>query len=296
MFLNENCKIGIFDSGFGGLTIFKCIKELLPQYDYIYLGDNARTPYGIRSFETVYKFTTEGVDFLFKKGCRLIIIACNTASARALRSIQQQWLIKNPQYNQSPFLRVLGVIRPTVENICNFTKTSVVALWATQGTVKSESFAIELKHFAPNVHLIQTACPLLVPLVESGELAGPGVDFFISKYWLQTKYSYNHQENGSSIGSSCSSSIDTLLLACTHYPLLLPSIVKNLPSQIRVLTQGELVSESLKDYLKRHPEMESKLSKNSSVSFYTTDQCDYFDNLAQIFMGEKISSQIAKIN
>ncbi|MBF0363192.1 MAG: glutamate racemase [Oligoflexia bacterium] len=282
--MNDNCKIGIFDSGFGGLTIFKCIKELLPQYDYIYLGDNARTPYGIRSFETVYKFTTEGVDFLFKEGCRLIIIACNTSSARALRSIQQQWLTKHPHYLLFPHLRVLGVIRPTVENISKFTKTSEVALWATPGTVKSESFAIEIKHFAPEINLIQTPCPLLVPLVENGELYGDGVDYYINKYWQQT--TTNQIENN----------IDTLLLGCTHYPLLLPSIKKILPSTVKVLTQGELCSESLKDYLRRHPEMENKLSKNSSVCFYTTDQCEYFDNLAQIFMGEKISSQIIQID
>ncbi|MBF0297457.1 MAG: glutamate racemase [Oligoflexia bacterium] len=284
--VDNNCKIGIFDSGFGGLTIFKCIKELLPEYDYIYLGDNARTPYGVRSFETVYQFTTEGVDFLFKKGCRLIIIACNTASARALRSIQQKWLPKHLHYSLFPFLRVLGVIRPTVEDISKFTKNFNVALWATPGTVKSESFALEINHFAPNINLIQTPCPLLVPLVESGELEGAGVDYFISKYWQQTI-------NQDIINTT---NVDTLLLACTHYPLLLPSIQKLLPLNIKILTQGELVSESLNDYLKRHPEMSCKLSKNSSVLFYTTDQCDYFNNLARIFMGEKISSQIAKIN
>lgn len=274
--MNGQSPIGIFDSGFGGLTIFRRIIERLPQYDYIYLGDNARTPYGNRSFETVLKFTTQGVDHLFALGCRLIVIACNTASAKALRTIQQAWLPKH-----YPERRVLGVIRPTVEAIRDYTKSNHVALWATPGTVRSDSFAIEITKYAPQVKLYQQACPMLVPLVEAGELEGPGVDYYLKKYWDQT--------------SARSNQIDTLLLGCTHYPLLMSRIKAMLPPEVRVVEQGQLVAPSLADYLKRHPEIESEISKGGGCRYLTTDQCEYFDQLAEEFMGQAIASEKADI-
>ena len=264
--------IGVFDSGFGGLTIFKKIRELLPQYDYLYLGDNARTPYGNRSFEAVLKFATEGVNYLFQQGCPLVVIACNTASAKALRSIQKQYLPKH-----YPERRVLGVIRPTVEVIHNFTKTNNVALWATQGTVRSDSFAIEIAKHAPGVKLVQQACPMLVPLVEAGELEGEGLKYFIRKYWQQTKIQ--------------NAEIDTLLLACTHYPLILRSIKKILPAKMKILSQDELVAPSLAGYLERHPEMKRGISQSGTCRYLTTDACEHFDNLARIFMGHPIASE-----
>jgi glutamate racemase len=264
--------IGVFDSGFGGLTIFRRIRELLPQYDYVYLGDNARTPYGNRSFETVRKFTTEAVRYLFDRGCPLVILACNTASAKALRSIQQQVL---PAL--APDRRVLGVIRPTVEAIGGHDDVRTVALWATQGTVTSESFAIEIAKHAPRVRLVQQACPLLVPLVEAGELAGPGLDHFIRKYWDLTVA----QDAG----------VDTLLLGCTHYPLIQPRIRALLPASVRILSQDALVAPSLADYLLRHPEMEARLSRGGGCHYLTTDQCEFFDHLAEIFMGRAVSSE-----
>ncbi|MBI4726176.1 glutamate racemase [candidate division TA06 bacterium] len=270
--MTQSSPIGIFDSGFGGLTIFKQIRQLLPQYDYIYLGDNARTPYGNRSFEAVLKFATEGVDYLFKQNCPLVVIACNTASAKALRSIQQQYL---PAH--CPERRALGVIRPTVEAIAGHTSTNSVALWATQGTVRSDSFTIEIAKHAPGVKLVQQACPMLVPLVEAGELEGGGLKYFIKKYWGQTK--------------AQSPNIDTLLLACTHYPLILPQIKALLPESVRILSQDELVAPSLKEYLTRHPEHEIKISKNGGCRFLTTDACQHFDHLGEIFMGQKIASE-----
>lgn len=268
--------IGVFDSGFGGLTIFRCILERLPKYDYIYLGDNARTPYGNRSYETVLKFATQGVAHLFSLGCRLIVIACNTASAKALRTIQQAWLPKH-----YPERRVLGVIRPTVEAIERHTKTNHVALWATPGTVRSDSFAIEIAKYAPQVTLHQQACPMLVPLVEAGELDGPGVDYYIKKYWDQT--------------TAQSDRIDTLLLGCTHYPLLMPRICAILPEGVQVVEQGHLVAPSLEYYLKRHPEIESTLTRGGTCRYLTTDRCEYFDELAVEFMGRAIASEKAEI-
>ncbi len=274
--MHQNSPIGIFDSGFGGLTIFRRILERLPQYDYIYLGDNARTPYGNRSFETVLKFATQGVGHLLALGCRLVVIACNTASAKALRTIQQTWLPKH-----YPDRRVLGVIRPTVESIKEFTRTNQVALWATPGTVRSDSFAIEIAKHAPQVTLYQQACPLLVPLVEAGELDGPGVDHYIKKYWEQT--------------AAWSDKIDTLLLGCTHYPLLMPRLEVLLPRKIRIVEQGSLVAPSLGDYLKRHPEIESKVSRGGACRYLTTDRCEYFDELAVEFMGRPIASEKVEI-
>ena len=269
-------KIGIFDSGYGGLTIFKAIREVLPDYDYIYLGDNARTPYGNRSFDAIFKFTTEGVRHLFAQDCKLIIIACNTASAKALRSIQQKILPAT-----YPNHRVLGIIRPSVEELGRDTKTKTVALWATEGTVKSESFAIEIEKYAPGLHLIQTACPMLVPLVESGELNGPGTEYFIRKYWEQT--------------CARSSEIDLLLLACTHYPLLLPVIRNIVPQNVRILVQGDFVAPSLVDYLRRHPEIEMKLSRKGTQQFLTTDHTEGFDRLAEVFLGHPVVSENATL-
>jgi glutamate racemase len=269
--------IGVFDSGFGGLTIFRRIRQRLPAYDFLYLGDNARTPYGNRSFETVLKFTTEAVRYLFGRGCPLVIVACNTASARALRSVQQQEL---PAH--FPDRRVLGVIRPTVEAIGGHEDLRAVALWATQGTVASGSFALEIAKHAPRVRLVQQACPMLVPLVEAGELEGPGLDHFIRKYWELTVA----QEGA----------VDTLLLGCTHYPLLQARIRALLPPGLRVLSQDELVAPSLADYLVRHPEMEARLSRSGSCHFLTTDQCRHFDRLAEIFMGHPVSSEKVELS
>jgi glutamate racemase len=269
-------KIGIFDSGFGGLSIYQKICTLIPQYDYIYLGDNARTPYGNRSFNAILQFTTEGVDFLFKQDCKLIIIACNTASAKALRNIQQNFLP-----SMYPDRRVLGIIRPSVEEIGRYSHTRTVALWGTEGTVKSMSFQMEMEKFAPDVKLIQQACPLLVPLVEAGELSGNGVDYFIEKYWQET--------------AEQSPDIDTLLLACTHYPLLFDRIRAIVPSKVRMILQANIVAPSLQDYLKRHPEIESTLSKNGTQQFLTTDQTEGFDHLAEIFLGHPVVSKKVQI-
>lgn len=265
-------KLGIFDSGFGGLTIYRSIRRQLPQYDYLYLGDNARTPYGNRSFEAVFKFTTEGIRYLFAQDCKLIIVACNTASAKALRSIQQRILPSD-----FPDRRVLGILRPSVEEIGRDTQSKVVALWATEGTVKSGSFAIEIEKYAPGIRLIQTACPMLVPLVEAGELEGLATDYFIRKYWNETSFQ--------------SPDIDTLMLACTHYPLLLPRIREIVPDRIRILVQGDFVASSLQDYLKRHSEIESVLSRGGTQHFLTTDHTEGFDHLAELFLGHAVASE-----
>jgi glutamate racemase len=264
--------IGVFDSGFGGLTIFREIRARLPGYDFVYLGDNARTPYGNRSFEAVLRFTTAGVDTLFALGCPLIVIACNTASAKALRSIQQLHLPRT-----HPDRRVLGVIRPTVEAIGSYTRNREVALWATAGTVLSDSFALEIEKHAPEVRLVQQACPLLVPLVEAGELEGAGLDYFVEKYWRATE--------------ARAPRADTLLLACTHYPLILPRIRALIPERVAILSQDQIVTPSLADYLRRHPEMETRLSRGGLCRFLTTDSCEHFDHLAEVFMGGRIASE-----
>lgn len=268
--------IGVFDSGFGGLSIFRKIRETLPDFDYVYLGDNARAPYGNRSFEAVLRFTTECVEYLFSLGCPLVVIACNTASAKALRSIQQGILAKH-----YPSRRVLGVIRPTVEVLENFTHSGHVALWGTTGTVKSSSFAIEIDKYAPRVTLVQQACPLLVPLIEAGELQGEGLAYFIRKYWEQTR--------------SQDSLLDALLLACTHYPLILEEITEQLPAHVRVIAQDDLVAVSLKDYLSRHSEMLARLTQHGTCQFLTTDLSDHFDHLAEVFMGHPIRSETVEV-
>ncbi len=263
--------IGIFDSGYGGLTVLKEITAKLPQYDYTYLGDNARSPYGTRSFETVYEYTLQCVKWLFDQGCPLVILACNTASAKALRSIQQNNLDKIGSSK-----RVLGVIRPTTEIIGKYTKTGGIGILATNGTVMSNSYPIEIKKFYPQVNVFQEACPMWVPLVENNEYNSPGADYFIKK----NIYNLLNQ----------SDSIDTILLACTHYPLLMEKIKKAAPANVTVLSQGEIVASSLAEYLQKHREVEEKCSKNSQTSFYTTDSTEDFDNRAAIFYGKPVIS------
>lgn len=263
--------IGIFDSGYGGLTVLKEITAKLPRYDYVYLGDNARSPYGTRSFETVYEYTLECVKWLFEQGCMLVVLACNTASAKALRTIQQNDL---PKIDASK--RVLGVIRPTTEIIGRFTKTGNVGILATNGTVISNSYPIEIQKFYPELNVFQQACPMWVPLVENNEYNNPGADYFIQK------------NTNDLLGQS--SQLDTILLACTHYPLLIEKIRKAVPAGMTILSQGEIVAESLKNYLGRHPEIEESCSKNGQLSFFTTDSTEDFDNHAAIFYGKPVKS------
>jgi glutamate racemase len=263
--------IGVFDSGYGGLTVLKEIVKKLPSYDYIYLGDNARAPYGTRSFETVYEYTLQCVKWLFEKNCPLIILACNTASAKALRTIQQNDL---PAYNDNR--RLLGVIRPSAEVIGNYTRTNKVGILATNGTVESLSYPIEIEKFYPRVKVYQHACPLWVPLVENNEYASEGADFFIKKDVDNLM--------------SASSEIDTILLGCTHYPLLADKIKNNLPDSVQLISQGEIVATSLENYLFRHPEIEEKCSKNGSLQFFTTDSTTDFDKHTAIFFGKQVRS------
>ena len=263
--------IGIFDSGYGGLTVLKEIKALLPEYDFIYLGDNARTPYGTRSFQTVYEYTLQCVKWLFGQGCPLIILACNTASAKALRTIQQNDL---PKLDDSK--RVLGVIRPTAEIIGNYSSTKEIGILGTKGTVQSESYLIETEKFFPEVKVFQHACPMWVPLVENNEYDSEGADYFIKK------------DIDLLLGKSAD--IDTILLACTHYPLLTNKIQKYLPRKIKIISQGSIVAKSLEEYLQRHPDIDNKCSKNSNMQFFTTDSPVDFDKHSEIFFGEKVHS------
>jgi glutamate racemase len=268
----KNNPIGVFDSGYGGLTVLKEIVSRLPQYDYIYLGDNARTPYGNRSFETVYHYTLQCVKWLFQQDCSLVILACNTASAKALRTIQQRDLPKI-----SPDKRVLGVIRPTTEIIGKFSKTASVGILATNGTVASNSYPIEISKFFPKLKVYQEACPMWVPLVENNEYQNAGADFFIKKN-LQNLF--EKEKN-----------IDVVLLACTHYSLMKDKIEKYLPANVRLISQGEIVANSLIDYLNRHSEIEKLCSKNGSIIFYTTDTAEDFNNHATTFFGEPVNSK-----
>lgn len=264
--------IGVFDSGYGGLTVLKDIKAKLPGYDYLYLGDNARAPYGNRSFETVYHYTLECVQWFFKQGCPLVILACNTASAKALRTIQQ-----NDLPRIAPGKRVLGVIRPTTEVVGNFTKTNEVGVLATSGTVLSGSYLIEIEKFFPQIKVVQEACPMWVPLVEANEYDKPGADYFVEKH---IKHIFSKSAN-----------IDTLLLACTHYPLLKAKIEKFLPAGVKLLSQGQIVADSLAIYLQRHPEIEQQCSKNGLEAFFTTDSTEDFDNHATTFFGRSVQSK-----
>ena len=266
-----NQPIGVFDSGYGGLTILREIVQKLPQYDYVYLGDNARTPYGTRSFETVYQYTLECVRHLFDQGCRLVVLACNTASAKALRNIQQLDLP-----TLAPDRRVLGVIRPTTEVIGEYSRTGHVGILATRGTVTSASYVVEIEKFFPELTVFQEACPMWVPLVENGEYANPGADYFVQKHIDQLL--------------SQSVNIDTILLACTHYPLLLDKIQQAVPPGTTILSQGHIVADSLADYLQRHPEIEAHCSKHNRRTFLTTDSTEDFDRQATIFYGHPIQS------
>lgn len=264
--------IGVFDSGYGGLTVLRSLVDRLPQYDYLYLGDNARAPYGHRSFSTIYEYTLQAVKWFFDQGCPLVILACNTASAKALRTIQQQDLP-----TLAPDNRVLGVIRPTAEVMGHHTDTGHVGILATPGTVQSDSYVLEMAKFFPEVKVHQQACPLWVPLIEQGEHAGPGADYFVKK----------------DLDALLAQSADTdlILLACTHYPLLEPKIREYLPADKKVLTQGTIVAGSLAEYLVRHPEMESRLGKSGKVRFYTTDDPASFDRKGALFFGSTVRSE-----
>ena len=262
--------IGVFDSGYGGLTILDKIREVLPEYDYIYLGDNARAPYGTRSFEVVYEFTRQAVNKLFDMGCHLVILACNTASAKALRSIQM-----NDLPGIDPARRVLGVIRPTVECVGEISKNQHIGVLATAGTIKSESYPLEIHKLFPEIQVSGTACPMWVSLVENNESQDEGADYFIRKYINQLL--------------SKDPQIDTVILGCTHFPILLLKIRQYIPEHISVIAQGEYVAESLKDYLKRHPEMDAKCTKNGNCQFYTTEAEEKFSESASTFLKQQIS-------
>ena len=261
--------IGVSDSGYGGLTILKAIRELLPQYDYAYLGDNARAPYGTRSFDIVYQFTRQAVLKLFEMGCQLVILGCNTASAKALRSIQQNDLPKI-----DPQRRVLGVIRPTAEIVGKLTQTKHIGILATPGTTKSNSYNIEINKLWPELDVTGVACPLWVPIVENNEATGAGADYFVKKridhiLWLDPD-------------------IDTLILGCTHYPILMPKIKQYVPDGIKIVSQGEYVAESLKDYLTRHTEIDARCTKNGTAHYYTTENAEKFKEVARIFITDDI--------
>lgn len=263
--------IGVFDSGFGGLTILRELKQTLPEHDFIYLGDNARAPYGSHSFETIYRYTREAVGYLFDRGCPLVILACNTASAKALRSLQQ----KDLPSCDDPSRRILGVIRPTVESIAKFSQNGHIGIVGTNGTISSNSYGIEISHLYPHAKVSQHPCPMWVPLVENNEVdANPGTMHFVRRD-LKRLLSKDNK-------------IDTILLGCTHYPLLLPRIKEALPPQIAVVSQGAIVASSLQDYLQRHPEMNARLSKHSQVSYCTTSGKEEFLSLASTFLGEVI--------
>lgn len=266
--------IGIFDSGYGGLTILHGIRQLLPEYDYLYLGDNARTPYGPRSFDVVYEFTRQAVQKLFDLGCQLVILGCNTASAKALRSIQQNDLPKI-----DPERRVLGVIRPTAEVIGTLTKTRHVGVLATEGTIRSESYNLEIQKLWPDIQVSGVACPFWVPLVEYNEADSPGADYFVKKRIDQIM--------------RLDPQIDTIILGCTHYPLLMPKILKYLPQGVRVVPQGEYVAESLQRYFELHPQMEQRISRGATVRYLTTESPERFEEQARIFLREPV--QVEKV-
>lgn len=261
--------IGVFDSGYGGLTILSKIREALPQYDFIYLGDNARAPYGTRSFDIVYEFTLQAVRRLFELGCHLVILACNTASAKALRSIQI-----NNLPTIDPDRRVLGVIRPTVECIGNLTHTRHIGVLGTVGTIKSESYVMEVRKLFPDIRVSAQACPMWVPLVEYGESQSDGADYFVQKY-IDALLAQDER-------------IDTVILGCTHYPLLLPKIRRYMPEGITIVSQGELVAESLKDYLRRHPDMDARCTRGGRCTYYTTESEEKFADSASAFLNETI--------
>lgn len=261
--------IGIFDSGYGGLTILNGIRQLLPQYDFLYLGDNARAPYGPRSFDVVYEFTRQAVLKLFQEGCQLVILGCNTASAKALRTIQQ---IDLPHID--PRRRVLGIIRPTAEVIGSLTQSRHVGVLATEGTIKSESYTLEIKKLFPDITVSGVACPFWVPLVEYNEADSPGADYFVKKRIDQLM--------------AADPQIDAIILGCTHYPLLMPKIKKYAPAHVRIIAQGDFVAGSLQDYFSRHPEMEQACSKQGTVRYLTTENPNKFRESAQLFLHEHV--------
>jgi len=266
--------IGVFDSGYGGLTVLKELVKTLPGYDFLYLGDNARTPYGTRSFEVVYEYTLQSVKYLFSHNCPLVIIACNTASAKALRNIQQLDLPKI-----APDKRVLGVIRPSVEKVAEITVNGHVGVLGTVGTVVSESYPIELEKWSGGkvVSTVQEACPMWVPIVENNEIGTEGAEYFIRKN-IQNILQKDKD-------------LDTLVLGCTHYPLLINTIQKYVPENIKILQQGEITAEKLREYLTRHPEIENRLSKNGSLRFQTTESSENFEGKAALFMGHKVVAE-----
>ncbi len=274
---NQGSPIGVFDSGYGGLTILKSIRERLPEYDYLYLGDNARAPYGTRSFDIIYRFTLEAVTELFNRGCRLVILACNTASAKALRSIQQ-----NDLPRLDPTRRVLGVIRPTVEALGNASTTGHIAVLGTPGTIASGSYEMEIDKLYPHFKVDTLACPLWVPLVENHEAESDGARYFVNKY-ISNLFDRSPE-------------VDTIVLACTHYPLLLPLIVEAVEGRAGIITQGKIVAESLADYLSRHPEIESRCGRHGRVSYLTTENPDKFADLAEVFLGQKVNVDHIDLN
>lgn len=270
MFPEAAGPIGVFDSGYGGLTILHEIRQMLPQYDYLYLGDNARAPYGNRSFEVVYKFTRQAVLKLFERGCHLVILGCNTASAKALRSIQERVL---PEL--CPDRRVLGIIRPTAEAIGHLTNTNHVGVLATEGTVRSQSYSLEVAKFYPEIKVSGQACPLWAAIVEANEADSPGADYFVRKRIDQLMLK--------------DPEIDTIVLGCTHYPMLMNSIVRNTPPGVRIVPQGSYVASSLKDYLDRHPEMDAKCTTHGKCLYLTTESEERFRECARIFLHEDVN-------
>lgn len=271
MNLSTKAPIGVFDSGYGGLTILQKMRQQLPEYDFVYLGDNARAPYGTRSFEVVYEFTLQAVKALFDMGCQLVILACNTASAKALRSIQQHDL---PLIDADR--RVLGVIRPTVEIVPEMSMTRHVGIFATAGTIASESYPLELNKLAPDLQVAGEACPMWVPLVENGEGDKPGADYFIKQH-VDRLLQRDPQ-------------IDTVILGCTHYPILEHKIRRYLPDTVKLVSQGDIVAESLADYLRRHPEMDARISKNGTCRFFTTESERSFSKFASVLLQEEVEA------
>ncbi|WP_256004279.1 glutamate racemase [Pedobacter deserti] len=267
----DEAPIGVFDSGYGGLTVLKSIMGKLPKYDYLYLGDNARSPYGDHSFETVFQYTLECVEWFFNQGCQLVILACNTASAKALRTIQQRVLPF-----KYPGRRVLGVIRPTAEVIGTYTASGKIGVLGTRGTINSQSYLLEVRKFYPHIEVYQQSCPMWVPLVENNEHLEPGADYFVQKY-IDLIFEQDNK-------------IDCLLLACTHYPLLVPKIKQYIPVGVELIGQGEIVADSLCDYLRRHPEIANRLSTNGEVNFRTTGDSAAFDRQASIFFESTVKS------
>lgn len=269
---DEAGPIGIFDSGYGGLTILRQIRKKMPQYDYLYLGDNARAPYGTRSFDVVYEFTLQAVRYLFEQGCHLVILGCNTASAKALRSIQQNDLLQI-----DPDRRVLGVIRPTVEVVGELSQSRHVGIFATPGTIRSETYNIEIAKLHPDMHVTGEACPMWVPLVEHDEYAGPGADYFVRKRID------NLLERDPLI--------DSVILGCTHYPLLIEKIRQYMPPGVHIIEQGKYVAASLENYLHRHPEIEERILQNGTTRYLTTESADAFQSKATAFLGEDVTAE-----